>query len=1312
MPALSPLAVADSTVNERKIASFDELVGILSERRRRPGRSLFLWRNVDDHVHRELLYAVAKELNLSNPRLIASKFLEKRRFKFLNDLPLNGLYSYYKNRIPRKKGVHLLTYVCDLLGIPDVDTEDWVHYIRNYNIYSWGNIPVPVKREILFRACRELGYSHPILMNYDDFAKQFKFLNNKTLTGFYNYFNTQSDGVRGIVIKNICDALGIEITEADWIAYITGDSTNTFWNVIPPATIRSLLFKAAAVLGYTNPRMMSTDDLKVNMDFLGGLSFYSFASRFFSVDTNGVRTIDYICNLYEVPELTFEEWLCLAANQNNFRWERFPLEYLGKVLEMKAAESGKENPRLLKYEDFASPCGFLNQKNLTGLYNYCAQLKADTKDTKIDTVSFICDLAGIPQLTLKQWLTGIETTDNKISWESLSNDFLKEVLWMAARELGLKNPRLMGYNEFHITRFAFLKGKTLSGLYANFAARLSGTESDQKAVLQTIFDTAGIERLTMSDWFWFIGNTPIVRWENVPSRIQRELVLRASSELGLSHPRLMKTKDFTSVPFRFINGKTLSGLYYHYGERLTGGEKQINEYLLDRLNIPKIEINPKTGRISTIDNLSHRNYFHSLANFKSFVNAYLREFSLESLCRKYTMIRNAKKAGLYRKGLVTVIAPMKRKEYIDFLYNILKNTPRDLLNLRKPRNGDYRLLKSDLYKIAGLTETPEEENRIEFAAPDRVEKKDPRDVLDELSAYREILAIKEKYFHQINCEYLTFAKGTAVFGLPVPFSPGDILTTLDGEEFEVTECRARTAKEGYIVELQPLSPIAVEKIPEIRVLIKDSNEAILGTYLEGLMEAVRKNTLSPLLAVVLGLRKERQLTRGDIKVLPTEAYFNKALTKNTAQRQAVNLACALDGVNNTLAIIQGPPGTGKTTLIKEIALQYYKDKKNVLILAKTNVAVDNILEKLVHEKVRVLRSGNNLHLKSALPYVHNVSTANALHMAALAGRNKITLGTPLGFHLDRNLPPEKYEIVIIDEASQMDIPETLFALGFAEKCVMIGDHLQIPPFPIPNEVLAEYNPQLSLADREEFQKSLFEKLITDRDRFNSVFLDINYRTQHPKMVSFISDLIYDTRLAPNLDTDYYRVPQAKRRKLYPAQVIEVMDTSDITEPSLRMETEINSTFYNLTEAMLAVKKVLNLLESGEKLDDICIITPYKAQVEKIKEVFLEHSRYFPYSENTLKGFIEQQIYTVDSFQGREQEIVIISWVRSNYDQPGSPTKTGFLKDFRRMNVALSRAKRRLILIGDFATLTRSENATVRYIFNKIYHMKNEEMIVL
>lgn len=1298
---------------DQQYTSLDDILKILRRKDKSKRPPAFTWGQVDARVHREILYRVAEELNLSSPRFIASKDLEKHKFEFLGYSSLNGLYSYYKNSVPRKSGVHVIKNVCDRLAIPQVSEDEWIHYIANHNIFSWGNVPNSAKRKILISAAHELGYPHPIFIKNDDFSVKFEFLNGKSLTGFYTYYKNRSDGIRGSVIKDMCDSLKIDINYNHWIAYITSDSTTVFWDIIPQDVMARMLYNAAYELGYTNPRMLSTDDIKIKLDCLGNTSLYSFVSRFFGVEKGGMSSIDYICNMYNIPPLTFREWVDTISRNKNYNWDLASKEHIRGLLFLKAREHGKDNPRMLKYEDLCQPTKALRGKTLTNIYTYFSSLQGLElvgQAPQQDVIEYMCDKLHVPHLNTEQWIIVIARENSKVNWASIPKDIKSDILYRAAYELGFKSPRFMDYKDICNTKFNFLNGKTLSGLYYYYSNKVNFKDGP---ILQYMYDDLKIENLTINDWIIAIGNCNTCRWESVPLKVQREIIIRAAAEMGLAHPRLMGTREFDSVELAFLNNKTLCGLYYHYAAKLPDKDMQINEYIFNVLNIPKLDIHPNTGRINTIDNENHRKYFDSMANMKAFVNNYLQHFSLESLCRKYTAINNAKKAGIYKKGLVTVLAPLTKEEYLDLLYEVLKNVPRDTFSLRKPRNGDYRLRKSDLYKIAKVEELPtQEENKIFFAQPHKVSLKDRQEVIEFLNVYRDILEIKIQKFHDINCTFLVTLDNSVIYKIPVALFPGDIINVDGIWEFEVLECRERKINDGYIVELMPLDDLSEEQLSNIDSFTRDSNDSILLNYIEETIDNIKEDNLNRLLSVVLGLEKEKTICEDDIIDLSDNDFYNASILKNISQKQGVKLACSLDGNDNVLAIIQGPPGTGKTTLIEEIALQYYNRGKDVLIMAKTNIAVDNILEKLVKDKVRVLRTGNNIELKSSLPYAHTISTSNPEYMTLLGNKNKIVLGTPMGFFLDKNFDIDKYDILIIDEASQMDMPETLFALQFADRCVMIGDHLQIPPFPIQNEVLMEYNPYMDLQTREELQKSLFEMLITDVHRYNSVFLDINYRTENPHMVSLISDLIYDGKLCPNLDSEYYKVPKGMRKKLFPGNSIEIIDTSDITDPHTRMETEINSTYYNLTEAMLSIKKVLDLLDEGAELNNICIITPYKAHAEKIKELFLTHSKYFTENNQGLGQFINKNIYTIDSFQGREQDIVIINWVRSNYGLPGSPTKTGFLRDFRRVNVALSRAKKRLILVGDFETLTQSDNMRVRYIFSKLKTIKEEEKIVL
>lgn len=1298
----------DRARDNKGIETLDEVINIFSEKDSKSKSPGFFWSQLSYDVHRELLYKIADELELPNPRFIASKDLEKHKYEFLKGNPLNGLYSYYKNGFPRQKGVHILINVCNVLEIPEVSLEEWISFIGKNNIFSWKNIPAYARRGILLRACEELDISHSLFLRNDDFSHKFKFLNERTLTGFYNYYKNKYQDIRGSTIINMCRDLDIDISEDDWINYITSPDIAVFWDLVPHEIMRKVLYEAANYLGYSNPRMMSMEDLKVEIPYIKNTSLYSFASRFFGLNRGGVSNIDYISDVYGIPSLSFDEWIRLISYQKNFKWDNVPLYYIGNILEMKAEELGKSNPRLLKHEDLATATSFLNNKTLSSLLSPFAKKAAKAG---LDSISYICGITGIAPLTHDEWFKLLKDKDTKIPWETMDMGIKKIIVEKAAKELKIISPRLMGYKDFCHTRFDFLGSKTLGGLYYHYSSRML---DDSSPVVQYICDDLDIDELDADEWINFIANSNLVHWESVPIKIQREIVMRAAIEMGVFHPRLMGTKEFDSTKIDFLKGKTLAGLYFHYSSKNKSPDIMITDYIMDALNIAQIDINPKTGRLSTLDNRDHRKYFDSKSNLRDFFDNYLKHFDLKSMCKKHLMLSNANKAGIYRKGLITILAPLNRWQYLDFLYDILKNTPRDHFGLRKPRGkGDYRLLKSDLYKLAEVDEIEEDDNiKINFARPDKVKEKHIDEVIEDLNMHREILDIKIRHFHEIDAKYLVSYSGSHIFELPISFFPGELLTCNNGFEYEVLECRDKKSEDAYIVELKALDNITEGLAASVTVFARDSNSNILYDFLDRVIEAIEMGVLPPLLSTVLGLEKERSIGRDDLEYLSDESYYNKDLLSNPAQKQAIPLINYMDGKNNTLTIVQGPPGTGKTTLIKEIALQHYYEGKNVLVLAKTNIAVDNVLDKLIEDKVRALRSGNNIELKSDLPYVYSVSTSNPSFMSRLGNKNKIMLGTPLGFYLDKNIEPELFDILIIDEASQMDIPETLFSMQFANKCVIIGDHMQIPPFPIQNEVLKEYDPNLDLYTREELQKSLFENLIMDRDRFNNIFLDINYRTRDPLMISFMSDLIYDGRLSTNLDSDYYKLPPNQRKKAYPSSPIEIMDTALMVGPEDRMETEVDSTYFNQKEIDITLDKVKKLLNEGEKLENICIITPYKAHAERLRECFAQDQGYFKETLLPIGDFIEQNIYTIDSFQGREEDNVIINWVRSNYISPRATTRTGFLRDYRRTNVALSRARKRLILIGDFETLTKSDNMKVQYIFSKIKNTETEERIII
>lgn len=264
-----------------------------------------------------------------------------------------------------------------------------------------------------------------------------------------------------------------------------------------------------------------------------------------------------------------------------------PIPYIGRILQEKAKEMGKSNPRLLKHEDLNTPTAFINNKTLASLYTPYVQKAAKAG---MDTMTYICGICGIAPLSLEEWYQLLREPDIKIPWESMPKDIKKEILLAAVKELGIENPRFMGYKDFCNTRFQFLNNKTLGGLYYHYSSKV---KDEDTPVVQFICDELDIDTLTINEWISMIANSNICRWESVPLKIQREIIIRAAVEMGIFHPRLMGTKEFDSVRIKFLNGKTLAGLYFYYSTKVKDPNTKINDLIFDTLNIPQIDINPK-----------------------------------------------------------------------------------------------------------------------------------------------------------------------------------------------------------------------------------------------------------------------------------------------------------------------------------------------------------------------------------------------------------------------------------------------------------------------------------------------------------------------------------------------------------------------------------------------------------------------------------------------------------------------------------------------------------------------------------------------
>ena len=530
------------------------------------------------------------------------------------------------------------------------------------------------------------------------------------------------------------------------------------------------------------------------------------------------------------------------------------------------------------------------------------------------------------------------------------------------------------------------------------------------------------------------------------------------------------------------------------------------------------------------------------------------------------------------------------------------------------------------------------------------------------------------------------------YGRPVCFFTADISGKFKYLDFSAT---ISYVQEDRMVVVLP-TPSALMDIQGksndlgVQLYFDETSYKTMFSALSDVMRA-KNNQLSHLRDVLLGQEKPGQ----------RELFPIRFPWLNRSQEEAVNKVLGAKQVS----IVHGPPGTGKTTTLVEAIYETLHRENQVIVCAQSNTAVDCISEKLVDRGINVLRIGNPTRINDKMlsftyerrfeshpDYPELWSIRKAVrdiqsNMRKKSREERDTIrnrlsrlkfrATELEVKIDTELFDEArvvactlvgsanrvmmnrhFTTLFIDEAAQALEAACWIAIGKADRVILAGDHHQLPP-----------TIKCIEAEREGLGRTLMQKIAHTKPETVSL-LKIQYR-MHEDIMRFSSQWFYHNELES--------APEVSGRGILRLDTpIVWFDTSecDFTE-NTREETMSR---VNRQEAELLVEQLRSYIQKISKervLEeniDFGLISPYKAQVQYIRKLIKQDAFFKP-----LRRLIT--IHTVDGFQGQERDVIFISLVRTNEEG-----QIGFLNDLRRMNVAITRARMKLVILGEAETL--------------------------
>jgi superfamily I DNA and/or RNA helicase/tRNA A-37 threonylcarbamoyl transferase component Bud32 len=454
-----------------------------------------------------------------------------------------------------------------------------------------------------------------------------------------------------------------------------------------------------------------------------------------------------------------------------------------------------------------------------------------------------------------------------------------------------------------------------------------------------------------------------------------------------------------------------------------------------------------------------------------------------------------------------------------------------------------------------------------------------------------------------------------------------------------------------------------------------------NTTIENLLSKISNpNTLAP----------KREIPKCD-------TYSNKEIDEN--QQEAVNKALSLE-IGEYL-VIQGPPGTGKTTVITEIINQILAKNKlaKILVTSQSNQAVDNVLEKICENENKIVRFGNDKSKLSEIAnkyheeavfdnylqsvknrlegdkenyfiqskclfelhekWKHQILQADNELKTLLFKKIRVIFGTLVGISSWQDFRAVEFDYIIVDEAGRATLPELMIPLRRAKKFILVGDHKQLPPI-VDDKILA----QMKEYNKQDLETTLFEELYKkiEHNDFRH-FLKFNYRS-HKSIAKIYSDTFYNAEI----ETKDFLIREHGlnfNKKVY------FYSTSKLDNRFDKQSGTGKRNDINRDEIIKILIDIEKQAKENNIKKSVGIITPYLAQRDNIRSKFGQIQNDF--------NMLNIEINSVDAFQGSDRDIIIYDIVRSQND---NKVNIEFIADEKRLNVALSRTKELLFIVGD------------------------------